>query len=248
MKDLLEAETVGEAPTYGAFWFVALVLKDVQSQVFPFYIRGEDVLSGTLNRFQVVTMNGIACWGPDFIPKESALSRYFDARSRLMLALSGVIRLPGNVVARRFKRTFLEYLYSMNYGSARALTKAMTDVMMGPDFWVRNMDISAVRTEIASFSKQETKVQTTVEEFELVSLNQDELPEGPLRRFWRKRTLQGFLLPCFLLKGRSKLLCVANLQIDIKKTFRFRRVLFIFPPGNSGYIVTHQKICFLSSF
>jgi hypothetical protein len=246
--DLLEAETVGEAPTYGAFWFFAFCLKDVKSHLFPFYIRGEDVLFGTLNRFKVVTMNGIACWGPDFIPKESALSRYFDARSRLMLALSGVIRLPGNVVARRFKRTFFEYLYSMNYGSARALTKAMTDVMMGPDFWVRNMDISAVRAEIASFSKQETKVQTIMEEFEQVSLNQDELPEGPLRRLWRKRTLQGFLLPFFLLKDRNKLLCVTNLQIDIKKTFRFRRVLYTFPPGNSGYIVTHQKVRFFVEF
>lgn len=248
VDDLLEAETIGETPTYGAFWFFAFALKDVQSHVFPFYIRGEDVLFGTLNRFQVVTMNGIACWGPDFIPKESALSRYFDARSRLMLALSGVIRLPGNVVARRFKRTFFEYLYSMNYGSARALTKAMTDVMMGPDFWVRNMDISVVRAEIASFSKQETKVQITMEEFEHVSLNRDDLLEGPLRRLWRKRTLQGFLLPFFLLKGRNKILCITNLQIDIKKSFRFRRVLFSFPPSHSGYIVTHQKVRFFVEF
>jgi hypothetical protein len=127
-------------------------------------------------------------------------------------------------------------------------TKAMTDVMMGPDFWVRNMDISVVRAEIASFSKQETKVQITMEEFEQVSLNRDELLEGPLRRLWRKRTLQGFLLPFFLLKGRNKILCITNLQIDIKKSFRFRRVLFSFPPSHSGYIVTHQKVRFFVEF
>uniref|UniRef100_UPI0025A6678A glycosyltransferase n=4 Tax=Enterobacteriaceae TaxID=543 RepID=UPI0025A6678A len=78
---LLDIEYSDAVNGYGAWWFFAFPLSLVTSYPFPFFVRGDDVLFGMMNSFNIISPMGICCYGEDFSTKVSALTRYLDFRS-----------------------------------------------------------------------------------------------------------------------------------------------------------------------
>jgi galactofuranosylgalactofuranosylrhamnosyl-N-acetylglucosaminyl-diphospho-decaprenol beta-1,5/1,6-galactofuranosyltransferase len=239
---LLDAERPLVRPDYGAWWFFAFPLAAVRAFPFPFFVRGDDIFFGLQNRFQIVTMNGIACYGEDFSLKHGPLNAYLDARYHLVLALAG----ERNPLARLLwigRRLFLKQLTSYHYSSAHAVTLALRHTLKGPRFFERHLDLQAVRREIASWTPDERLRPLDRSEHTVRNARRD--AESWWRRLARALTLQGFLLPDVLLLDRMTVQDKA-FHGSARAVFRYRRVLYQHAPSGTGYIAHYDRGRFFS--
>jgi galactofuranosylgalactofuranosylrhamnosyl-N-acetylglucosaminyl-diphospho-decaprenol beta-1,5/1,6-galactofuranosyltransferase len=241
--DLLTAERPQVAPDYGAWWFFAFPIAAVRSWPFPFFVRGDDILFGLQNRFRIITMNGIACLGEDFAAKHNPLTAYLDARYHLALAL-----MLGQRVTRRIGfvagRLFLKALTSYHYSSARAVTLAVRHVLQGPEFFRDNLDLKAVREEIAGWTPNEKllPIDPTAHAVRGARVGR----ESRARRLLRLVTLQGFLLPDALLKQRTTVQEKA-FHGSAGAVYRYKRVLYLHGPSSTGYLAEYDRARFFGA-
>lgn len=235
VHDLLRAEQYQETIGYGGWWHFAFKIESVEHFAFPFFVRGDDTLFSMMNPFKIVTMNGIGGWAEDFGIKENPFVRYLGMRCTITLMLltsrSGPLRY-----IRAFYRPVRDCLYSYNYSSARAYRLALEHVMTGPDFWVDNIDMVAVRDELAKKCPDEKNDRVILPKD---TVNKSE-QESRIRRFIRKSTMNGFLLPSFLIKNRT---VVDNKWFvgSLARVYKNRRVAYLLPNSNLGYIAHHDK-------
>lgn len=234
---LLEAERPLVRPTYGAWWFFAFALAEVRQYPFPFFVRGDDILFGLGNGFDITTLNGVACLGEDFGSKHGPMTAYLDARYHLVHALIA----PRGSASRIFwvgSRLFLKALTGYLYSSARAVTLAMQHTLQGPDFFRDNLDLQAVRQEIASWAPAEKLV--PIDRSAFVARPARRRDESRLRRWVRAITLQGFLLPGWLLRDRMTVQAKA-FHGRASGVFRYRRVLYEHAQSGTGFIAEFDR-------
>lgn len=233
---LLQAERSTTAPDYGAWWFFAFPLSAVRRFPFPFFVRGDDILFGLSNRFRIMTMNGIACYGEDFSAKHGPLSAYLDARYHLVLALLGERQ-----VAKRLRwatRLFVKAISSYHYSSARAVTLAVRHVLQGPEVFREQLDLQAVRSEIGAWTPDEKLRPLDIAAYTTRPARRER--ESRARRLVRLLTLQGFLLPDALLKPRMTVQDKA-FHGRASSVFRYRQVLYHHAPTGTGYIAEYDR-------
>ena len=256
VEDLLFAEREDKKIKYGAWWFFAFKISDVQHYAFPFFVRGDDVQFGLQNDFSICTLNGIGCWGDDFGYKDGPLTRYLTARSLFLLMSvfgdAGLLTLLKIMCLRH-----LSALFSYNYASAKAARLAVTHFQLGPNFWIDNMDMSAIRAQIAGFSASEKlepvkrfELQLTYPELKNTDDNYIELnlvqgsnlgeKECLLRRILRVLSLNGFLLPSFMLK-KGVVFQHKSSRANFQEIFLYREILYEYVPTGLGYIAEHDK-------
>jgi len=238
VHDLLIAELDDQSPDYGAWWFFAFEINSIRNHTFPFFVRGDDIYFSISNQFPICTMNGIGCWGEDFSYKESPLTKYLSLRSTLILSLVNT----NNSYKQIKKMTdswFYAQTFSYNYASAQAITKAISDIMQGPKFFLENIDTAKVRSDIAQFSATEKMQPINRENFKIVYRQKN---EKKWHKFIRRITLNGFLLPDFLLRDKEKVLFQHKAaQGDPKVIYRFQQVLHEYEPAHLGYISQYNK-------
>lgn len=234
--DLIESERTDVAPNYGAWWFFAFSIQRVQGYAFPFFVRGDDIQFGIQNRFNVITMNGIACWGEDFWYKESPLTRYLGTRASVIIALvfSDMSRFAAMKTLFGWSGASL---LSHNYSSARAVNIAIKHVLSGPRFFADNIDTGSIRSEIAEKCPDE----------KLRSLELGSIPhthrtaaETKTRKLLRLACLNGLLLPNALLKDET-VFQHKSFRASFREIFRFKKVLYFYTPTDQGYIATLNK-------
>ena len=237
VEALLVAERVDEAIDYGGWWFFGFKISAASSYAFPFFVRGDDIQFSKLNKFAIFTMNGISCWGEDFSLKNNPLTAYLDVRNHMLqnLCLLDADTIP---VVRMLCRFFFFAGFSYNYATARAVTLALHDVMVGPDFWLRNLDMQNKRAEIQSFAAAEKMC--PIDRRSVSKLCYLPEYEPRLRRMIRILTLNGFLLPGFLLFNRT-VFQHKGFAGSLRNVFRSRRVLYEHEPSQTGYISQHDK-------
>lgn len=241
VRSLLEVEQVRERCIYGAWWFFCFKISEVKAFPFPFFVRGDDVLFGIMNNFDVETINGISCWGEEFSLKESPSARYLSLRGLLTIALKNKktnrVRTI-KVIAAWLSSSFLSY----NYGSASAILNAIEDVTKGPKFWVENIDMGAVRAKLAPLNAEEKMVPISLADYDFICRGEH---EGRLRRLIRKITLNGMLLPSFLLRDQT-VFEIKSFRANFRRVFRFKRVLYYSESTKLGYIAILDQRRFLS--
>lgn len=241
INDLLFAEVIDRTPDYGGWWFFAFPIDGVREYAFPFFVRGDDIRFGLSNRFPICTMNGIGCWGEDFAVKSGALPLYLDTRNHLLYALVNNNKKRALQIARHF---VMRQLYSYNYASAKAARMAIQHVMKGPAFFTNNMDMSQIRHEIGSFAGAEKLQTIDRQRWHIVYGNPK---ENRFRRWWRKITLNGFLLPNFMLAPKAHTLFQHKaFQGNLNEIFGFQQVLYEYEPAHMGYVAHHDKEAFFS--
>ncbi|MDB5820413.1 MAG: glycosyltransferase family 2 protein [Rhizobacter sp.] len=237
IADLLRAEREQVLPAYGAWWFFMFPIAAVEHWPFPFFVRGDDILFGLRNDFRITTLNGVACMGEDFSLKHSPLTAYLDARYHLVLALAtgGKARADVSWVASRL---FAKALTSYQYTSARAVTLAMRHVLEGPDFFRRNLDMQAIRAEIGGLRPTEKLV--PIERASMPLRGDRRGRESRSRRWLRALTLQGFLLPGWLLYDRTTVQEKA-FHGRASAVFRYRRVLYEHSSTGTGFLAEYDR-------
>lgn len=256
--DLLKNE-IKRRVEYGAWWFFAFAIEDVEHNAFPYFVRGDDISFSYANRFNITTLNGIACWQPDFSNKSTPQSVYLDMRNHLMHVLHGFVR--GNKYLNMLKSSLLIYIYytiSYFYDSAAAVNMAIDDVLKGPEFWRDNADMVEKRKQIKAMVKNEIPVpvpentfsqgvmadiekQTTVD---IVDRGLQITPATLMRYF----TFNGHLLPlCVFHKGFTWLKKSSGSRMS--SSFRYKKVVMLID-GNNQALILHinKKRFFKESF
>ncbi len=241
--DLLAAERTDEVPDYGAWWFFGFAIAAVRHHAFPFFVRGDDIQFCTLNKFEILTMNGIGCWGEDFSYKSGPLPIYLDIRYHMLqsLCILGASRIS---IAGVLSRFFFFAACSYNYGTARAVTLAIADVLKGPGFWTQDMDMREKRAEVQAFGGLEKML--PIDRTLLSEMRRPAHHESKLRRLVRRATLNGFLLPGFMLRNEVAFQH-KGFAGTLREVFRFRRVLYEHQPSQTGYVAQHDKRQFFTA-
>jgi hypothetical protein len=243
INDLLLAEVEDKKPSYGGWWFFAFNISEIKYYPFPFFVRGDDIMFGMLNNFNIKTMNGISCWGEDFGLKSGPLPIYLDVRNHLLQKLTHLNSSYTSISSLYFK-FLLTSLFSYNYATARAVNKAFSDFLIGPSFWLANIDTSKIRADIASFSSSEKMLPISRADYAPVYAS----PEEKLgRKLIRLLLLNGHLLPSFLLND-AVVYQHKSFRGRFREIFGFKHVLYEYEPLPLGYIATHDKSKFFKEF
>ena len=243
VDDLLVAERALARPDYGAWWFFAFPIAEVRQFPFPFFVRGDDIFFGLGNGFEIATLNGVACLGEDFSAKHGPVTAYLDARYHLVHALLAP-RHSAKGIFWVGSRLFVKALTSYQYTSARAVTLAMRHVLAGPEFFREHLDMQAVRAEIGTWSPSE----------KLVPIDRSALPvkgarrhrESAARRLVRLLTLQGFLLPGFLIRDRMTVQD-KGFHGRASAVFRYRKVLYEHAQSGTGFVAEFDRPRFFAA-
>lgn len=236
VPDLLRAEQEETRPDYGAWWFFAFKISDVVAYPFPFFVRGDDILFGLMNKFNIATANGIGCWGEDFGLKSGPLPRYFDVRNHVLQRLINA-KFSRYSTAALITQFFATAALSYNYASARAARIALADALKGPSFWRENIDATDIRRKVGSQSDLEKM--GPVDRFVLSPVH-PQARHGFGFTMLRVMTLNGFLLPEFLLKNEVAFQH-KGFRATFREIFRYKRVLYEYEPLGLGYVAEHNK-------
>jgi len=237
--DLLRAE-IPENVAYGGWWHFAFKISDVKQYSFPFFVRGDDMLFGMTNSFNILTMNGIGGWADDFGLKEGPFTRYLSLRAALVCTMIAS-ETSAISMAKTHLKCVLGSALSYNYGGARAYTQAVRDVMKGPQFWVDNIDTSSLRKQIANLAPDEQMKPLSIPEDAEVG----KMDKTKVHKVFRILTLNGFLMPSVALKNRTAVE-PKSFHASFQRIFRYKQVAFV-APDKTGYIVKHDKAQFFSA-
>lgn len=236
-RELIYAEEEDIKPNYGGWWFFGFKLTDVQFYPFPFFVRGDDISFSLMNRFNIVTINGIAAYGDTFESKNGAMTTYLDVRSHLVQQIA-ILKHSRLKVLESLCRFFLKSLLSFEYGNARAVTLATADLAIGTDFFLENIDMSSRIPVLRSLSSPQvaTDFDSVASELDFIKPRR----EPVLRKLARALTINGVLLPNRALKDR----CVFQNQgfrARFSETYLYRRIYYASDRYSNGYIIEMDR-------
>lgn len=228
---------------YGAWWFFAFPVRRAKYLAFPYFVRGDDISFSLANRFDIVTMNGIASWQADFAHKAAPLQLYLDQRNHVMHFLHGLVAEPGY---RKFLKTscilFILNALSYQYESARACTLALEDVLKGPEFWRQNVDMQEKRKQLLALTKRERIVEVP---FDLKAVAAKGNPiERRWRRWLRVLSLNGHLIPNIFFR-RAPVWQYKHYGVRLREIFLHREAIyFTDEESRFGVVLQHSKRLF----
>jgi GT2 family glycosyltransferase len=237
VHDLLLMEKYDPRINYGGWWFFAFSLDYFSKYPFPFFVRGDDVLFSLVNRFDLVTMNGISCWGEDFWYKESPLTRYLWARCTLVMFIS-VLDKDVNYCSDQLYKWVRGILLSYHYDSAHAFCLALDHVCRGPQFFVDNVDLSPVINDINSFSIEERLEPIARDEH--IAYAHRRTKRRRFRGLIRSLSLNGLLLPSFLIRNKT-MFQPKGYGGNLAETYRYRRIHYEHEPLGIGFVLKFNR-------
>jgi galactofuranosylgalactofuranosylrhamnosyl-N-acetylglucosaminyl-diphospho-decaprenol beta-1,5/1,6-galactofuranosyltransferase len=227
---------------YGAWWFFAFPIKHVEHYPFPFFVRGDDVAFSCANPFEIVTLNGISSLQESFASKESPMTVYLDTRQNVIqYLLFQDLRFPALKILTKFWRTFLKFNCSYHYATAAATCIAICDAMEPAIFWKDNVDMTKKRHQLAPLVGKEKAIPMALAG-KMDTLNRH---ESTLLKILRWSTLNGHLIPAFLMKNR--MVVEKGSAPYLRKAFFRKEILVYDNLTKSGFILKHSKPNFFNN-
>lgn len=223
---------------YGGWWFFAFPIKHVKHYPFPFFVRGDDISFGLANNFSVITLNGICSWQGSFEYKASPLTNYLDTRHHLVHLLTGHVKNGKRLASSVLKMLVMRRIESQLYESAEAALIAANDVMNGPNFWRKNMDMSERRALLGTLTK--TERMRPIDPKELAASTTKSNPRKLVKKIAYHLTIKGLLIPRPLMRRRAARTS-KSFTADRYAIFRFQRVIYLSPYSNTGFITQLDK-------
>lgn len=235
--DLLKNDKI-EPFMYGAWWYFAFPLAKVNFYPFPFFVRGDDVAFSLANKFELATLNGICSLQESFAWKESPLTVYLDTRhNSIQYLLFQNLRFPQLKILIKFWRTFIRFSSAYQYASAQAACVALEDVLRPAEFWEQNIDLQERRNLLAPLVSAEKLEPVSPPIVPVIRVKQ---PESALHRLLRLITLNGHILPSFLIRrsNQAVLKLIAPLGYS---TFLRQTVYVYYEEDSTGFQLNHNK-------
>lgn len=236
----IESEPI-KKDLYGAWCFFAFKIEDISYMAFPFFVRGDDITFSLVNKLDIQTINGIACYIDDFAVKESPLTRYFGFRGLVATSfISGKLKLANFL--KLYLNWYLGSLFSYNYISAKAISISLRDVLQGCEVFINDMDGTMARKKIKDLGDAERL--TSIQEDCIYSNIQQ---ESRIRRIFRTITLNGLFVPSFLMKNKI-IYQDKGFRVVFRQVFRYKKICYVDNVSNTGYIVEHDKKQIVNGF
>lgn len=224
---------------YGGWWYFAFPIDEVEYLPFPFFVRGDDVSFGLAHDFNSVTLPGVVTFqDEDFSNKETAQTLYLDLRSHLAHHLS----IPHMEIGRwRTCRIatwfFMKSLVACHYETLEALNMAFEDVMEGPDFFERNIDMSQRRADIKALMQNEAMRPI---DGRLPAITSDENNLSRVSAIVLRLLLNGHLIPFFGAFGRH-VVVRADDRWQFYRIWGASQITYVDKDSHQAYTVTHSK-------
>jgi hypothetical protein len=237
----LEDAERGKYPVYGAWWFFMFPLRQVTKYCFPCFVRGDDIFFSYNNDFTIIKMNGIGVWQEDFKIKESWSTLYLDIRSHIMhhLTTESLLDKQPYDIVKMVWRFFNRFNNAYFYDTAHAIVLAFNDILGGPDYWLKNIDMQSKRAELAKRYTLEkwrpappAKPKTTPVDKTLTTLL--------FPKFLRKCSAYGHLWPAFM-RERKKLWYLSKTQTPSANRTYLRDKFYIEDPTTRQYFIVQMN-------
>jgi galactofuranosylgalactofuranosylrhamnosyl-N-acetylglucosaminyl-diphospho-decaprenol beta-1,5/1,6-galactofuranosyltransferase len=249
-RDMTEVESIlineeDERIDYGAWWFFAFPLAGVRHLAFPFFVRGDDMMFSLANRFDIVTVTGVAVWHQSFEGKVSPAVEYLGHRSDFLIGLIRAGREGTSLseFCRAALRIPYQHAAMYRYGMANARCDAMEDVLSGPAFFEKTpsalgrMEDMKARYEACFPRKLGSQACANAR------------PHGSTKRkkgiaeLWRRLTLNGHLLPGFLTSKPE--IVLQGFGHPVRAVFRRRRAVYVSVTTSEGVSVERSPMAYL---
>lgn len=240
VNSLLKAELLTEKVDYGGWWFFGYKIDEVEFYPFPFFVKGDDIMFSMMNKFDIATPMGVACWGEDFSHKASPLSIYLDLRNHIVQKMTHMNQNFLSVF-KLMAHMFANPLFSYNYATAKSVIKAIQDIendyRENDNFWIDNIDTKKIRDEISSFTPSEKLKPIEKTAFKPKNYKKN---ERLFRKALRFVTMNGSLLPIFFFKNKTALQNKGYRGV-FRNIFRYKRVLYYYKQEKIGYIASFKR-------
>lgn len=224
---------------YGGWWFFAFAIDQVKHHPFPFFVRGDDISFSLMNDFKITTLNGVVSFQDDFSEKESPQTLYLDLRNHLIHHLvSDKLDWGAFGTAKIALRFIMRSLLRFHYETARAQLLSWQDVMRGPEFFDKNIDMAERRGAIKDLTHNEA----------WRDIAPDEIQERRKYTLWspkRRRnlgiyTLSGHLVP-FSGRRWDRITLGIGERGQVEPSFGATRITYLNTARDKGYIVAQSK-------
>ncbi|HCN5590093.1 TPA: glycosyltransferase [Escherichia coli] len=240
-NNVLTLDAYPEKISYGAWWFFAFKISDITSYPFPFFVKADDMLFGLMNKFKIISPNGICVWGEDFGYKDGPMQRYLGTRGTFAASVisndSSRMMIPVS-----FMKSIIAMLLSYRYSSAEAVYAGLLDYLKGPDYWVNNMEFDKILPSLSTCINGERSEKIDLYEYDITHKS---IYESRFRRLVRLLTANGMLLPGFMIKNRIVLNDKNGVGV-FRIIFRSRSVLYYHADTSSGFIATIDRCKFFT--
>tara|TARA_R110002020_G_scaffold80747_4_gene201222 strand:+ start:2314 stop:4119 length:1806 start_codon:yes stop_codon:yes gene_type:complete len=230
------------ATLYGGWWFFAFTIAQVEHHPFPFFVRGDDISFSLMNPFDVMTLNGVVSFQDDFSEKESAQTLYLDLRNHLVQHLvTPALERSAMGTARIAWRFILRAAVRMHYDSAEAQIMAWKDVMEGPGFFDKNIDMSQRRADIKALTRTEAwgPVERPGERRRFTRIPRK------LREVLGLSSLNGHFLPFWGLLGDRVIVKISKRSL-VYPVLGAAEATYLNTDRTKSYTVTHDKARFFA--
>ncbi|GAB2025146.1 hypothetical protein OfM1_12170 [Lactovum odontotermitis] len=133
-ETILYSEQEDTSNDYGGWWFFAFPVKHVKYLTPPYFVRGDDVSFSTLNKFNVVFANGVACMAENFEDKFSPMTEYLDMRNKMIVNTLFINR--SKYAVKYYKWLAQNMLLAGRYGYVDVLKLALNDYLNLTSKWL----------------------------------------------------------------------------------------------------------------
>lgn len=135
IENLLKNDMEDVPIHYGGWWFFAFPIVKNIKMPFPFFVRGDDVCFGLLNKFSLVSLNGICSWQEDFLKKNNLFIYYQYFRSMLIIYYASLWKISFLDFIKFIFISLLNMGASYRYDLMHAIIIAIKDVL-----YIKNWD------------------------------------------------------------------------------------------------------------
>lgn len=228
--DVLGQELDEEKNEYFGWWFNAFPIAYTEQLTLPYFVRGDDVSFGVLNKFHMVMGNGIAAIAENFDYKVAAMTEYLDLRNKLLVN-SLFINRPLRMVTYYWKLV-LESVLAGRYGFTKVYRMALHDfVNMSPDQMVKNADMQENMAKIKQISAENALHEIDLTDYDLVRTNS--LAEDSKVTIFRRLTLNKLFFPL----RSDKIIFQPYMRVPAYRQISgFRKILYVNPENGKGFV------------
>ncbi len=233
--NVVRNETEPRAVGYAGWWFFGFPI-DISGDdlAFPLFVRGDDLMFSYKYARKIVTLNGVLVWHLPFDHKDSATSIYYNQRNwELVRVCAGPSDIGLRPALQFFLRATLIDNFTYRYTTAAYRIQAMRDFMRGPAL-LNDMRFSEFNATLRKGDNEQPKQ---------VNATSQAYVHRPsrLRKAAQLLTLNGHLLPGWLMKSAAGLRSLPLQHRAIAGVFRERKVLYLNEATNEGYVAEHSK-------
>ncbi|HEB4872980.1 TPA: glycosyltransferase [Kluyvera ascorbata F0526] len=222
---------------YGPWWFFIFPNTENLRLSFPFFVRGDDVTFSLRNKFKPVMLNGLCSWQESFDAKISPAVEYLAFRSFLMINivysehLSSALSLFINV----FKHTLFELL-GFRYSIAIALNESVKDVLVGPTFWEKNIEMAPRLRNVSDVSGKINSIEVSGYDFRPSGIGY-----GLKKKIMLGLTLGGNFLPKLLTKDKKY---IYGMTSNPYASLRTNEIIYFSPEQEKAFVFKRNRPLF----